>query len=122
MESTRRAFVKQTLAATGGAVLCPLGCRWARADPRTAGEGEADRSFEPAYLRLERTGELARREEALWSIFSDCRCCPRECGARRRADERPYQRPAGPLARDDERQAFRAGGPSVRRRRRPCGP
>jgi putative pyruvate formate lyase activating enzyme len=43
---------------------------------------------EPSYLSLERSGELKRREEALWQIFSSCRLCPRQCGANRLAGER----------------------------------
>jgi putative pyruvate formate lyase activating enzyme len=39
--------------------------------------------FEPAYLRLHRSGELKRRGEQLWSAMEPCRLCPRECGARR---------------------------------------
>ena len=39
----------------------------------------------PRYLELERTGELAKREAALWKIFERCRLCPRHCGAPRAA-------------------------------------
>jgi putative pyruvate formate lyase activating enzyme len=38
---------------------------------------------EACYLALERSGELARRERALWERMDPCRLCPRECGARR---------------------------------------
>ncbi len=40
-------------------------------------------SCEPAYARLEREGELARREEALWDLYASCRLCPRRCGVNR---------------------------------------
>ncbi|MCL2410951.1 MAG: twin-arginine translocation signal domain-containing protein [Treponema sp.] len=37
------------------------------------------------YLDLERTGELERRERALWDLFDPCQLCPRLCGANRSA-------------------------------------
>lgn len=40
-------------------------------------------NFEPSYLRLERTGELARRAAELYSIYRNCRLCPRRCGVDR---------------------------------------
>ncbi|MCX7855092.1 MAG: radical SAM protein [Anaerolineae bacterium] len=39
--------------------------------------------FEPAYLKLHRTGELAARAEKLWAIMESCRLCPRQCGVNR---------------------------------------
>lgn len=42
-----------------------------------------DPDFEPAYLKLHRTGELARRADTLWSIMESCRLCPRRCGVNR---------------------------------------
>ena len=39
--------------------------------------------FEPAYLKLHRTGELKERAEELWAIMENCRLCPRTCGANR---------------------------------------
>jgi putative pyruvate formate lyase activating enzyme len=44
-------------------------------------------NFEPAYLRLERSGELARREKELWEIYRKCRLCPRKCEVNRLAGE-----------------------------------
>jgi putative pyruvate formate lyase activating enzyme len=41
------------------------------------------KDFKPAYLRLERTGELAARARTLYSIFRSCRLCPRQCGVNR---------------------------------------
>ena len=37
------------------------------------------------YSDLERSGELERREQALWDLYSPCRLCPRLCGANRSA-------------------------------------
>ena len=39
--------------------------------------------FEPAYLRLHRSGELKRRGEYLRERMKKCDLCPRECGAQR---------------------------------------
>jgi putative pyruvate formate lyase activating enzyme len=39
--------------------------------------------FEPAYLRLHRTGELKKRAEKLWGIMESCQLCPRRCGVNR---------------------------------------
>ncbi len=43
----------------------------------------ADGAFEPAYVALHRSGELARRAEALWAVMERCRLCPRQCGVNR---------------------------------------
>jgi putative pyruvate formate lyase activating enzyme len=39
--------------------------------------------FEPAYLKLHKTGELKKRAEELWAIMKSCRLCPRRCGVNR---------------------------------------
>jgi putative pyruvate formate lyase activating enzyme len=39
--------------------------------------------FEPGYLSLFQSGELARRAEDALAALGDCRLCPRNCGARR---------------------------------------
>ncbi len=46
--------------------------------------------YEPAYLRLHRSGELRKRADALWSMMSSCRLCPRECGVNRLRGERGF--------------------------------
>jgi putative pyruvate formate lyase activating enzyme len=57
--------------------------------------GTTSPDFEPAYLALHRTGELARRAEALWTVMEECRLCPRECGVNRLAGERGICRAPG---------------------------
>ena len=42
-----------------------------------------DPDFEPAYLKLHRSGELKRRAEELWKIMEECQLCPRRCGVNR---------------------------------------
>jgi putative pyruvate formate lyase activating enzyme len=44
--------------------------------------------WEPSYLRLERTGELAERARILNSMYRSCRLCPRLCGANRLEGQR----------------------------------
>jgi putative pyruvate formate lyase activating enzyme len=43
--------------------------------------------FEPAYLSLYRSGELARRAEAALERLRHCLVCPRNCGVDRMADK-----------------------------------
>jgi len=40
-------------------------------------------SFEPAYVKLHRSGELKKKGEGLWEMLQDCRLCPRECKVNR---------------------------------------
>lgn len=54
-----------------------------------------DPDFEPAYLKLHRSGELKRRAEELWKIMAACRLCPRACGANRLKGETGFCRAAG---------------------------
>ncbi len=39
--------------------------------------------FEPAYMKLHRSGELKKRGEELWSILESCELCPRQCRVNR---------------------------------------
>jgi putative pyruvate formate lyase activating enzyme len=72
-DSTRRQFLEVTLAA-------PASAQGSSAPSR--------KEFEPAYLRLERSGELARRASPLRSIYRSCRLCPRQCGVNRLKGEK----------------------------------
>jgi len=47
------------------------------------GTAKIDPDFEPAYLKLHRSGELKKRGEELWSMMKSCELCPRRCGANR---------------------------------------
>ena len=42
---------------------------------------------EPSYLKLLKTGELARRVEALMEMLRVCRICPRDCDVNRLENE-----------------------------------
>ena len=89
MTSSRRKFVQGCLAAAGAAALGRLGF----ARPAWAGAPELDSSRPelsaqgPRYLELERSGELERREQALWELSKSCSLCPRQCGVDRMAGE-----------------------------------
>jgi len=52
-------------------------------------------SFEPAYLKLHRSGELKRRAEKLWEIMKKCQLCPRKCGVNRLKGEVGFCRAPG---------------------------
>jgi putative pyruvate formate lyase activating enzyme len=45
--------------------------------------GNTGSGFEPAYLKLHKTGELKERAEKLWAIMERCQLCPRRCGVNR---------------------------------------
>ena len=87
MSMSRREFIKKSLMAAGGAVLgggfvsnlFAGGAFDGRANPA------ADTRAARRYIALERSGELARREQALWALYDPCRLCPRLCGANRSA-------------------------------------
>jgi putative pyruvate formate lyase activating enzyme len=81
-DPTRRRFLEATLVTTGALQSCD-----------TTASGQPPRTMrrqdlEPAYLRLERTGELARRAAELESIYRSCRLCPRRCGVDRTKGEK----------------------------------
>jgi putative pyruvate formate lyase activating enzyme len=87
---TRRDFLKDTarLCVVAGLPSIVLGCDRRRAsggEATTAPEepGDTASAFEPAYLKLHRTGELRKRAEELWAIMTRCRLCPRRCGVNR---------------------------------------
>ena len=65
-DSTRREFAGNLLAA--GLV----------SGPKKPVPTMLRKDFKPAYLELERTGELAKRARALWEIHRACRLCPRQ--------------------------------------------
>jgi putative pyruvate formate lyase activating enzyme len=87
---SRRLFLESTLLATGSvAGLSLTGCPKHRAEPQdeevVTGKSNSKPAFEPAYVKLERNGELAKREQQLWKMLEKCRCCPRKCEVNRLA-------------------------------------
>ena len=71
MLRTRRDFIKQAFI-TGGSLLFMPRSLVAKTDQWT-----------PAYEKLEKSGQLKERVEEAYSIFEQCRLCPRECGVNR---------------------------------------
>ena len=57
--------------------------------------GDSGTGFEPAYLKLHKTGELKKRAEKLWAIMESCQLCPRRCGVNRLNGESGFCRTPG---------------------------
>ena len=51
--------------------------------------------FEPAYMKLHRSGELGKRAERLWEVMESCQLCPRECGVNRLLGKTGFCRASG---------------------------
>jgi putative pyruvate formate lyase activating enzyme len=86
MATSRREFVWRSVTAAS-TVLVPPGCRGRGLGEAVPLAADADAEFEPGYLKLERAGELAKREDALWEILASCEICARGCGADRLAGD-----------------------------------
>jgi putative pyruvate formate lyase activating enzyme len=87
VRKSRREFLWQSIAAAGG-VMFPGGCSQNGGQrARSAAVLEDDQGFEPAFIALEREGELERREAELWQMLADCEGCARGCGANRLAGD-----------------------------------
>ena len=88
MSISRREFIKRGFITAGAATAALGGLGFARKRARAS-----DRETGPVidtrkpirYVDLEASGELARREQALWDLYDPCRLCPRLCGANRAA-------------------------------------
>lgn len=74
MKITRRDFIKSTLILGGSLIFSP--------SPVYA-LVQKEQQWYPAYGKLEKEGKLAERVEEAYSIFEECRLCPRECGVNR---------------------------------------
>ncbi|MDR3011888.1 MAG: hypothetical protein LBU70_01590 [Chitinispirillales bacterium] len=99
MDLPRRKFIKKGLVAIGTAAAALGGAGIVRNlfASGTADEANRQKTGEQnenmrevnrvRYIDLERSGELERREQALWALYDPCRLCPRLCGANRAAGE-----------------------------------
>jgi len=90
MALSRREFIKGGVVAAGTAALGGFGFvhnlfAGGAFDGGGAQGAPAAALGQARYIDLERTGELERRERALWALFDPCRLCPRMCGANRSA-------------------------------------
>ena len=91
----RRHFLRGSPAALGLVGLLPAAC--SRPAPEAGLPRMNSGAFLPAYLKLERAGELAEREKQLQAIYGSCRLCPRACGANRRQGEKGVCQATGRL-------------------------
>lgn len=99
MESqSRRDLIKSclylSLTGIGGYILSFLdGCKRSErysiiSEGVERGQQMSDLDFEPAYVKLHRSGELKKRGERLWQLMESCRLCPRMCEVDRLKGER----------------------------------
>jgi len=85
MKRTRRQFVKSCLYSAVSALgFMFSGCKKSEKTVKISGE------FEPAYLKLHRSGELKKRGEELWEIMRSCKLCPRMCGVNKLAGDKGF--------------------------------
>jgi putative pyruvate formate lyase activating enzyme len=83
MGLTRRNFLKTSLL-VGGSLLAPAGSLSALQ--------RKEELWTPAYERLDKEGELARRVEQAYAVLEKCQLCPRLCGVNRLKGERGFCR------------------------------
>jgi putative pyruvate formate lyase activating enzyme len=57
---------------------------------KVEGTSKINPGFEPAYLKLHRSGELKERGEELWNIMESCKLCPRKCGVNKLAGNKGF--------------------------------
>jgi putative pyruvate formate lyase activating enzyme len=79
---TRRDFIARSLLLGSYLLLSPRPVR-ARAKRET---------WRPAYEKLEQEGKFAGKIKEAYSIFGNCRLCPRECGVNRHKGEKGFCR------------------------------
>ena len=88
---TRRKFIKICLAGAGLTALGAWNSRsWALGMPDRSDSSDGApvgpiHGYRPRYLDLEASGELKRRERALWAKMENCDLCPRRCHVNRMA-------------------------------------
>lgn len=96
---SRRQFIKSFLylSALGSAFFVNTGCEKKAITKVKETEANIDPDFEPAYLRLHKSGDLRTRGKELWNIMSSCRLCPRQCGVNRLEGDRGFCRASSQL-------------------------
>jgi len=83
MKITRRAFIKGTIGLGGALVL---------SGRRLMAAANKKIRSSPAYEILAENGRLAHRVKQAYSIFEECRLCPRQCGVNRLKGETGFCR------------------------------
>jgi putative pyruvate formate lyase activating enzyme len=76
---TRRCFLENTVKLSLSLGVSSLFLDYGKAEASV----NTDSGFEPAYMKLHKTGELKNRAEELWAIMESCKLCPRRCGVNR---------------------------------------
>ena len=76
---TRRCFLENSVKLCGSIGLSSLFLDFGKAEA----SGNTGTGFEPAYLKLHKTGELKKRADKLWAIMERCQLCPRRCRVNR---------------------------------------
>jgi putative pyruvate formate lyase activating enzyme len=76
-ETTRRVFAGELIG--GGVLLSSCGFAY----PRPQLPVVQRKDWQPAYVSLERSGELKKRAQVLQDVYRECRLCPRACGVNR---------------------------------------
>jgi len=99
---SRRQFMESclclTLSGLGSNFLClAAGSRQEAVALEQPGTQKIDSKFEPAYLKLHRSGDLKRRGQALWKSMEGCQLCHRECGVNRLEGEEGFCRASARL-------------------------
>ena len=88
---TRRRFLEKTVKLYFSLGLSPLFLDYRNAEASV----DTGSGFEPAYLKLHKSGELKERADELWAIMKWCRLCPRRCGVNRHKGVRGFCRAPG---------------------------
>jgi putative pyruvate formate lyase activating enzyme len=83
MRLDRREFIRNLLLLGGSLLISPA--------PLYAVKKEEERR-DPAYVMLEGEGKFAQRIEEAYSIFENCRLCPRQCEVNRHKGEKGFCR------------------------------
>lgn len=83
MKITRRNFLKNSILIGGSLLLYPASLY--------ASQKEGVQWI-PAYERLEKEGNFAKRVKQAYDIFEQCQLCPRQCGVNRLKGERGFCR------------------------------
>ncbi len=78
MAITRRSFVKYSTL-MGASLLLPSSAVATKPD-----------QWRPGYQKLEEEGKLAQRVKEAYSIFEQCKLCPRHCGVNRKKGEKGF--------------------------------
>jgi len=89
MKQSRRQFVKSCFYSvisgfSAAFISLCTGCK------KTAGTAKTTVDFEPAYLKLHRSGELKETGQELWNLMESCKLCPRICGVNKLAGDKGF--------------------------------